>query len=250
MPIAGLYKAFDHWHQEGTLWIISDTHFGDADIRRGFPERPTDSELVKRINSYVGRKDTLIMLGDVGDVSYVKQLRAKYKILIMGNHDCGRTLYERKLETKIFNKDFFQKDEALAEMTRMYPGCRYTISEGCQFHIPFEYWEIVADNMLFDEVYEGPLMISEKLILSHEPIDVSWAFNLHGHIHDPKHKNDKYHFNVCSDAIGYMPVNMNQWMKQGYLSHIESIHRITIDKASEKKKKRDGRSFNKHGQKW
>ena len=34
MPIAGLYKAFDHWHQEGTLWIISDTHFGDADIRR------------------------------------------------------------------------------------------------------------------------------------------------------------------------------------------------------------------------
>ena len=100
MPIAGLYKAFDHWHQEGTLWIISDTHFGDADIRRGFPDRPADNELVKRINSYVGRKDTLIMLGDVGDVSYVKQLRAKYKILIMGNHDCGRTLYERKLLEK------------------------------------------------------------------------------------------------------------------------------------------------------
>lgn len=238
MPIAGLYKAFDHWHQEATLWIISDTHFGDADIRRGFPDRPADDELVKRINSYAGRKDTLICLGDVGDLSYVKQFRAKYKILIMGNHDCGRTNYERKTETKIFNKDFFQKDEALAEITKIYPGCRYTISEGCQFHSSFEYWEIVADNMLFDEVYEGPLMIGEKLILSHEPVDVPWAFNIHGHIHDPKHKNDKCHFNVCSDAIDYVPINMNQWMKQGYLSHVESIHRDCINKATIKAKKR------------
>ena len=91
----------------------------------------------------------------------------------------------------------------------------------------------------FDEVYEGPWMIGEKYILSHEPIpSLSWAMNIHGHNHDPKHKNDKYHFNVCSDAIGYMPVNMNQWMKQGYLSHIKSIHRATINSATIKAKKR------------
>ena len=241
MPIAGLYKAFDHWHQEGTLWIISDTHFGDADIRRGFPDRPADSELVKRINSYVGRKDTLIMLGDVGDVSYVKQLRAKYKILIMGNHDCGRTLYERKLETKIFNKDFFQKDEALAEMTRMYPGCRYTISEGCQFHIPFEYWEVVADNMLFDEVYEGALIIGEKFIISHEPVELPWALNFHGHDHQGGfHKNS---VNCCCDVNDYKPINMNQIMKQGLAARIDTIHRETIDKATERKKKRGGKKI-------
>jgi hypothetical protein len=46
-----------------------------------------------------------------------------------------------------------------------------------------------------------------------------------------------------------MPINMNQWMKQGYISHVESIHRTTIDKATERKKKRGGRSFNSHGQK-
>ena len=241
MPIAGLYKTFDHWHQEGTLWIISDTHFGDADIRRGFPDRPADSELVKRINSYVGRKDTLIMLGDVGDVSYVKQLRAKYKILIMGNHDCGRTNYERQIITRRFPKEIFQKDEALAEMTRIYPGCRYTISEGCQFNSPFEYWEIVADNMLFDEVYEGPLMIAEKLILSHEPVDVPWAFNIHGHDH-VGHKR-KNHMNVCADVIGYVPVNMNQFMKSGALAHIDTIHRDTIDKATERKRKRGGKKI-------
>ena len=241
MPIAGLYKTFDHWHQEGTLWIISDTHFGDADIRRGFPDRPADNELVKCINSYVGRKDTLIMLGDVGDVSYVKQFRAKYKILIMGNHDCGRTLYERKLETKIFNKDFFQKDETLAEMTRIYPGCRYTISEGYQFHYPFEYWEVAADNMLFDEVYEGALIIGEKFILSHEPVELPWALNFHGHDHQGGfHKNS---VNCCCDVIDYKPINMNQIMKQGLAARIDTIHRETIDKATERKKKRGGKKI-------
>lgn len=236
--IAGLYKIFDHWHQEGTLWIFSDPHFDDSDLEMGVYNRPSAAEIVQRINAKCGRKDTLICLGDIGNVEYVKLLRAKRKILICGNHDAGRTNYERQKWTKIFDKDKYQRDEALLEMQRLYPYCRYTISEGCQFHSPFEYWEVIADNMLFDEVYEGPLMIGENLILSHEPVDVSWAFNIHGHIHDPKHKNDKCHFNVCSDVIGYMPINMNQWMKQGYLAHIESIHRQTINIADARAKKR------------
>lgn len=241
MPIAGLYKAFDHWHQEGTLWIISDTHFGDADIRRGFPDRPTDDELVKRINSCVGRKDTLIMLGDVGDVSYVKQLRAKHKVLIMGNHDCGRTLYERKHEVKVFDKNFFQKDEVLLEMKRLYPNCQYNISEGYDFHSPFEYWEGIADNMLFDEVYEGALIIGEKFILSHEPVELPWALNFHGHDHQGgPHKNS---VNCCCDVIGYKPINMNQIMKQGLAARIDTIHRETIDKATKRKKKRGGKKI-------
>lgn len=241
MPIAGLYKAFDHWHQEGTLWIISDTHFGDADIRRGFPDRPTDDELVKRINSCAGRKDTLIMLGDVGDVSYVKQLRAKHKVLIMGNHDCGRTLYERKHEVKVFDKNFFQKDEVLLEMKRLYPDCQYNISEGYDFHSPFEYWKGIADNMLFDEVYEGALIIGEKFILSHEPVELPWALNFHGHDHQGgPHKNS---VNCCCDVIGYKPINMNQIMKQGLAARIDTIHRETIDRATKRKKKRGGKKI-------
>lgn len=241
MPIAGLYKAFDHWHQEGTLWVISDTHFGDADIRRGFPDRPTDDELVKRINSCAGRKDTLIMLGDVGDVSYVKQLRAKHKVLIMGNHDCGRTLYERKHEVKVFDKNLFQKDEVLLEMKRLYPDCRYDISEGYDFHSPFEYWEGRADNMLFDEVYEGALIIGEKFILSHEPVELPWALNFHGHDHQGgPHKNS---VNCCCDVIGYKPINMNQIMKQGLAARIDTIHRETIDRATKRKKKRGGKKI-------
>jgi hypothetical protein len=98
--------------------------------------------------------------------------------------------------------------------------------------------------MLFDEVYEGALMIGEKIILSHEPIVncPPWMFNIHGHVH-AKSKNDKQHFNCCCDAIGYTPINFNQWMREGHLAHIDTIHRETIDKAIVRKRKRGGKKI-------
>lgn len=192
MAIAGLYKIFDHWHQQGTVHIISDTHFGDEELRAGFPDRPTDEDIVKSINAKVGRKDTLIILGDVGSVDLLRQLRG-YKVLVMGNHDAGRSNYEGV----------------------------------CQ------------------EIYEGPLMISEKLILSHEPVDVPWAFNLHGHNHQGG-SNDDHHFNVCADVIDYTPINFNQFVKSGFLSKVETIHRETINTAIKKKAKRGGKKIRKH----
>ena len=240
MAIAGLYKIFDHWHAEGTLFIFSDPHFGDSDLEMGIYNRPSAAEIVQCINAKCGRKDTLLCLGDVGDVEYVKLLRAKRKILICGNHDAGRTNYERQVITQLFSKVLYTKEQALECMKTMYPNCRYNIEERKQLD---SFFEISADNMLFDEVYEGPLMIAEKLILSHEPVDVPWAFNIHGHIHDSKHKNDKRHFNVCSDAIGYVPINMNQWMKSGVMAHVETIHRTTIDSATIRKAKRGGKKI-------
>ena len=184
--IPGLYECFDHWHKDrGTVWIYSDPHFGDKDIIAGaLANRPSDEDQIKMINSKVGKKDTFIILGDIGDIECAKKLKG-YKILIAGNHDKGLTAYKE----------------------------------------------------VFDEVYAGPLFIGEKLLLSHEPINIPFAFNIHGHVHDRKHKNDKTHFNVCSDAIQYTPINFNQWMKQGYLSNILSIHRETINKAIIRKKK-------------
>jgi calcineurin-like phosphoesterase family protein len=243
MAIAGLYKIFDHWHATGTVWIYSDPHFSDKDLAVGQPNRPADAEQIENINRKVGRKDTLIILGDVGDIEAAKKLRG-YKILIMGNHDSGRTNYERQIITRKFPQEIFQEDEALLEMQRIYPGCRYTISDEYDFEYDNYVWAVKADNMLFDEVYEGPLMISEKLILSHEPVDVPWAFNIHGHVHDLRHKNDKRHFNVCAEAINFTPINFNQWMKQGHFSRIETIHRSTIDTATERKRKRGGKKIN------
>ena len=241
MAIAGLYKIFDHWHQEGTVWICSDPHFGDADLEAGIRNRPSAAEIVQRINAKCGRKDTLICLGDVGDVEYVKLLRAQRKVLVCGNHDAGRTNYERQVWRKRFDQEQFEKKDAIEEMRKLYPNCRYTVEEGHDFYSPFIYWEVFADNCLFDEVYEGPLMIAEKLILSHEPIDVPWAFNIHGHDHTGRQR--KGALNVCLDGLGYNVMNLNQALKNGLLSKIESIHRNTIDKATERKKKRGGKKI-------
>lgn len=182
--IPGLYDIFNHWCNQ-TVWLYSDPHFGDKELAAGVINRPTDEEQIRLINSKVGKKDTLIILGDVGDIECAKKLKG-YKILIAGNHDAGLTNY---------------KD-------------------------------------VFNEVYGGALFIGEKIVLSHEPINIPFALNIHGHVHDKKAKTDKQHINVCSDVINYTPINFNQLMKSGPTSKIETIHRTTIDKATKKKKQR------------
>jgi calcineurin-like phosphoesterase family protein len=186
--IAGLYDCFKHWHKKGTVWLYADPHFGDTELAAGVPGRPSDEEQVKLINSKVGRKDTLIILGDIGDIEYAKKLRG-YKILIAGNHDVGLTHYTE----------------------------------------------------VFDEVYGGALFIGPQIVLSHEPIDIPFALNIHGHVHDRKAKQDTRHLNVCSDYIGYLPINMNQLMKSGPCAKIPTVHRITINEATERKTKRGHR---------
>lgn len=241
--IAGLYDCFKHWSENGTVWIYSDTHFSDKELAAGVASRPSDEEQVKMINSKVGRKDTLIHLGDVGNLDYVKKLKG-YKILICGNHDAGRTNYERQIITQMFSTELYTKEQVLDLMKTMYPNCRYSVEadESIITADGFMFWKASADNMLFDEVYEGPLMIGEKLILSHEPLGCTWAYNIHGHMHQGA-KKGTYSFNCCAEAINYTPVNFNQWMKQGYLAHIESIHRQTVNTATKRKKKRGGKKL-------
>ena len=237
--IEGLYPPFQHWGASGTTWILSDTHFNDPDLIHVYADRPSAEEQVKYINAKCGKADTLIILGDVGDISYVRQLRAKYKILVMGNHDSGASNYQRHIFKQKFDKDLFQKHEALDEMKRLYPNCAYSIIDSYDSIDNSPCWEVCADNRLFDEVYEGPVMISPKLMLSHEPIGCAgWAYNIHGHIHARSHKNDECHYNVCADCHNYLPLNLNQFLKSGALSKISSIHRQTIDEATARCKKR------------
>lgn len=191
MALPGVYDMFNEmWKDYQTVHIISDTHFAEEDLKRAFPARPSDDELVRRINAKVGKKDLLIIAGDCGNLEYVKKLRG-HKILIAGNHDCGMEKYKE----------------------------------------------------VFDWVFSGALIIGEKLIISHEPINnVPWAFNLHGHNHTQK-KNGLRHLNVCADVIGYEPINLNQFLKSGPTANIYTIHRETIDGATERKRKRGGKKI-------
>lgn len=183
--IPGIYKIFEHWHNKGTLFVFSDPHFDDPEQNQLEPNRPSSEEIVRLINSKVGKTDRIICLGDVGNPEWMKKIRG-YKILIAGNHDAGMSNYE-------------------------------------------EY---------FDEIYSGPLIIGEKLILSHEPVDVPWAMNICGHDHSGWNTKDGRHLNACLNRNNYLPLNLNQLMKNGLTSKIESIHRACINNATKRSKKK------------
>lgn len=178
-----LYDSFaNRWYRGGTIYFYSDPHFADEEMVYLRKNYIGDEAQVKSINKICGKKDTLILLGDIGNIEYVKQLHALYKVLIMGNHEAGASKYTE----------------------------------------------------VFDEVYEGVLLISPKLILSHEPIDFPYAFNIHGHDHSVKY-NKENHLNVCAEHINYRPVSLKSICTSGLLKNIPDIHRVTIDKASLKK---------------
>lgn len=197
-----LYDQFQHWYRDGgTVWFYSDPHFSDEEMKYIRHDYIGDEEQVKRINSKIGRKDTLVILGDIGDVEWVKKLRG-YKVLIMGNHDAGASNYKRLIY-----------DSGL-----------------------------IHDNHLFDEVYEGPLFISDKLLLSHEPIEYPYALNIHGHDHSFWSKSDDLHWNLCAEHIGYTPVCIKEIINSGRLKNIPTIHRATIDEAAARKQKKENKN--------
>jgi calcineurin-like phosphoesterase family protein len=240
--LPGIYDSFQHWGEKHqTVWIYSDPHFNDDELAGGIKGRPSAEEQVKKINAKCGRRDCFICLGDVGDVEYVRQIRADYKVLIMGNHDAGSSNYKRQVVKEIYDQDEYSRDEVLEIMRAKYPNWKISIYESYEFHSPFKRWNVSADNLLFDEVYEGALIIGEKLILSHEPIDMPCFFNIHGHDHAGRKRQN--HLNVCSDVIRWEPVHLNQFLKSGFASKIDSIHRETIDRATERKAKRGGKTI-------
>ena len=181
------------------VWFYSDPHFADPEMPYIRKNYIGDAEQIKRINSKVGRYDTLIILGDVGDAEFVKQLHG-YKVLIMGNHDKGASNYKRHFD-----------------IVNGYP---------------------INDNHLFDEVYTGALMITDKLILSHQPIAnlPPFMFNIHGHDHSNWFTGSR-HMNVCAEHINYTPISLTEIIKSGVLKDIESIHRLQIDATVAKKNK-------------
>lgn len=210
--IKSLYKIFQHWSKNGSVYLYSDPHFGDWESYtfRGLTTNKTKEELdqfqVNNINKVVHKCDTIIFLGDIGDPILLKKIKG-YKVLITGNHDKGSSIYE----------DYF------------------------------------------DEIYTGCLIISDRIILSHEPIEncPPFLFNIHGHDHSGADfktyvlkdydadmscnemvknyltciKNYKLNkLNLCAEWINYNPVSLTDIIKSGVLTNISTIHRNYLDK--------------------
>lgn len=113
----------------------------------------------------------------------------------------------------------------------------------------------------FREIYNGPLFISEKLLLSHEPIHglEEICFNIHGHVHNgepfrfrsytEEDANRAHgfinldgiptHMNLASDVVDYYPINLGEYIRKGILSYVKGIHGITIEEAVERKESKE-----------
>lgn len=260
--IKHLYDIFaEKYYHGGEVFFYSDTHFGDLDCYKRRCEalskryvkkndlNEVESEIlnayhmymsfaidekdfvklcdeaqIKSINKHVHKTDSLILLGDVGDVECVKKLKAGYKVLVMGNHDKGTSNYKRvdeyihKFESEMVDED---KKYRWTMVDPTPAGCIYA--------------RLITNN-LFNEVYEGNLFISDKILLSHAPAPGAGYINLHGHDHA---HNDGYCF--AAEHINYTPVRLKTIVESGLLGKTTSFRRSTVDRAIERKKKREGK---------
>lgn len=230
--IPTLYPIFQKWSKNGSVYIVSDTHFYDAD-REIMGYDISEEEQIAILKKRCHKNDTLIHLGDVGDPSLLSEIKA-YKVLIMGNHDETKTKFEKKVEMVDLDACL---DEEIDRMLRK----KEIKNISYEFHKPFT--RGYRSNGLFDEVYTGPLWVAEKLVLSHEPLCLESgltrrpiAFNIHGHDHSGEYYNDDYHLNLAQNVFGYEPLDLKDFIRDGMLKHIKSIHREIIDTATERKK--------------
>lgn len=224
-----LYDNFAHWFHDGrgTVYFYSDPHFNDPEMVHLRKNYIGDEEQIKRINSKIGKYDTLVVLGDVGDIEWVRKIRG-YKVLVMGNHDAGATNYKRQVITKRFHTMDAMPDEAIKIMKEQYPNWKIH----WQILELGRYTEVTVDNCLFDEVYEGALMIAPNIMLSHEPVNFPFAHNIHGHTHATWDE-----LNMCAEHIDYTPVPLKYLVEKG-MFQAPDIHREVIDKAIDRKAKR------------
>lgn len=88
--IKSLYDEFaKRWYRGGSIWFYSDPHFNDPESEEFRTQKGvylSDEEQVKRINSKLGKKDTIIFLGDICDTEFIKKIKG-YKVLVLGNHE-------------------------------------------------------------------------------------------------------------------------------------------------------------------
>lgn len=213
--ISHLYINFQHWGEEGRIWLYSDPHFGDAEAADFRKYHISDEDQIKRINSKVGKKDAIVFLGDIGNIECIKKIKG-YKILIKGNHDCGSSKYLKELYFTYKNGDKIErvpKDKENWALEQLINGDGKVR---------------VKDTGLFDEVYDGPLTISSKIILSHEPLGINNMLNIHGHDHSEWYKADNA-INCCAELIDYTPISLDDIVKSGRLNKIPDVHRNVID---------------------
>lgn len=238
--IPTLYKTFQRWSDKGSVYIISDPHFDDTDCKLMNPAWPPAEWYVNNINKKITKNDTLVCLGDVGNIDWVRKIKAGYKVLVTGNHDHNNSYYQRSVYTEYYDaSDYESKGVLIGLLKNAYPYHAFTIQETTWSYR----YEVTIDNKLFDEVYNGPLFIADRLLLSHEPVNgLEFCVNIHGHVHSGQYEyiddHGCYHINLAADVVDWGLFDLGKEIKDGLLSGTHNIHRFTIDGAVDRKNKR------------
>lgn len=93
-------------------YFIADTHFDDPNIliysRQKFETlKEMNNLIIKNWNSTVEEDDTVYLLGDVGNVEYLKQLKGNI-IIVLGNHDKEEAIKKVNPNIKIYDKPIIE----------------------------------------------------------------------------------------------------------------------------------------------
>lgn len=88
------------------------------------------------------------------------------------------------------------------------------------------------------EIYNGPVFIADRVLLSHEPIYglENFCVNIHGHCHASEYGMFGLpgHVNLAADVCHYTPRSLKELIvDEKILANIENYHRFTIDRATE-----------------
>ena len=227
-----LYDNYKHWYHAvdpkhyGVVWVFADPHFGEKNVHWW----PEPYEIVDKINSTVGKKDTIIFLGDIGDPKYIKDIKG-YKVLFTGNHDKGVSNYKKKFIATAYIDgylgEYFGWKDTKEEVEEY-------ITEYNLEHTPIKFE--IKDNGLFDEVYDGPQFINKKICLSHEPIKLGFGLNIHGHTHSQCRSGSLGEwssegwatYNAVCDLHSFKPLRLDEVVNK---YKVIDLHRKTINKA-------------------
>ena len=122
--IPTLYEPFRHWSEGGSVYILSDLHFDDEDCRLMDPTWIESEKQIEIINSVVGKGDTFVCLGDAGNPKYIPKIRAKRKVLLLGNHDSSKGAYRQYFD-EFYTGPHFIADKILLSHEPVYglPWC-------------------------------------------------------------------------------------------------------------------------------
>lgn len=164
------------------VYLIADTHFGSRVVlkesRKEFATQlEHDNTIIKNWKNTVKDEDTIYHLGDVGD-------------------------YDEKRMKKIIQN---------------LPGHKILIlgNHDMKGHKTVEDAKVYWRHVGFDEVIEGPFMVTPQVMMSHYPmpVDTRYFINIHAHLHKARIDLPGY-FNLSVDCNCYRPQPLDYYLKR------------------------------------